>query len=52
MTTKTIFGVKHSYVSPVAEVLEIKAEGVLCASGEGGIDINPWDRDDSVLDFD
>ncbi len=38
MTTKTIFGVEHSYVSPVAEVLEIKAEGVLCSSIEDAVE--------------
>ena len=48
MTTKTIFGVKQNYVSPVSEVLEIKAEGVLCASGEGDVTINPWTPDGSV----
>ena len=51
MTTKTICGVKHSYVSPDFEVLEIKAEGVLCASGEGSININDWSHDDSEIEF-
>ena len=51
MTTKTICGVKHDYVSPVSEVLEIKAEGVLCASGEGNVTINPWTPDGDSVDF-
>lgn len=51
MTTKTICGVKHNYVSPDFEVLEIKAEGVLCTSGEGDISINPWTPDGDSVDF-
>ena len=53
MTTKTICGVKHDYVSPEFAVLEIKTEGVLCASGEGSVTINDWYRDpnDPSIDF-
>lgn len=51
MTTKTICRGGQSYVSPVLEVLDFKAEGVLCASGEGSVSINDWNRDDASIDF-
>ena len=34
MTTKTICRERQNYVSPVLEVLDFKAEGVLCSSIE------------------
>ena len=53
MTTKTICMEGQNYVSPVLEVLDFKAEGVLCASGEGSVTINDWYRDpnDPSIDF-
>lgn len=50
MTTKTICRGGQNYVSPTLEVLDFKAEGVLCASGDGNMPIKDWDRDD-VIDF-
>ena len=47
MTTKTICREGMCYVSPELEVLDLKAEGVLCASGEFGI--KNWERDDQTL---
>ena len=53
MTTKTICRERQNYVSPVLEVFDFKAEGVLCASGEGSVTINDWYRDpnDPSIDF-
>ena len=51
MTTKTICRGGQNYVSPVLEVLDFKAEGVLCASGEGDVTINPWTSDGDSIDF-
>ena len=51
MTEKTICGVEHSYVSPTFEVLEIKAEGVLCASGEDSVTVDDWRSDGTEIDF-
>ena len=51
MTTKTICRGGQNYVSPVLEVLDFKAEGILCASGEGSVTINDWERDDASIDF-
>ena len=45
MATKTICKDGMSYVAPVLEVLNLKTEGVLCAS----IGIKDWERDDEVL---
>ncbi len=39
---------KASYVSPSAKVIDIISEGVLCASG---VDINDWEQDKDILDF-
>ena len=53
MTTKTICRGGQDYVSPVLEVLDIKTEGILCASGAGSVNINPWVPDNSdSIDFD
>lgn len=49
MTTKTICRGGQNYVSPTLEVLDLKNEGVLCASG--AFDIKKWETDDDVLDF-
>ena len=53
MTTKTICRERQNYVSPVLEVFDFKAEGVLCASGEGSVTINDLYRDpnDPSIDF-
>lgn len=40
---------RKEYSSPVLEVIEIATEGVLCASGEFGID--DWTNDNDGLDF-
>lgn len=40
---------RKEYSSPVLEVIEIATEGVLCASGEFGI--NDWENDGEGLDF-
>lgn len=40
---------RKEYASPVLEVIEIAAEGVLCASG--GFGINDWENDGDGLDF-
>ena len=49
MTTKTICRGGQGYVSPVLEVLDIKTEGILCASGDvedggngGYLEDNEW----------
>lgn len=39
---------RETYLTPVARVVDIVSEGVLCSSG---VDINDWERDDDVLDF-
>ena len=39
----------HSYETPSANVLNVQAEGVLCASG--GFGIKDWETDDDSLDF-
>ena len=39
----------HSYETPSVNVLDVHAEGVLCASG--GFGIQDWDNDDESLDF-
>lgn len=49
MTTKTICG--ERYISPALEVLDIKAEGVLCTSGEGTITIGNWQNNGQSIDF-
>ena len=51
MTEKTICWLEQSYVSPDFEVLEIKAEGVLCASGEGSVTVDDWQSDGTEIDF-
>lgn len=51
MTTKTICGVEYAYTSPATNVIDIEVEGVLCASGDGTFDINPWEREDDSIDF-
>jgi hypothetical protein len=38
-----------SYVAPSVNVLDVQAEGVLCASG--GFGIQDWKDDDESLDF-
>ena len=38
MTTKTICREGQNYVSPVLEVLDFKAEGVLCSSIEDAVE--------------
>lgn len=48
MTTKTICKEGMCYASPALEVLDLKTEGVLCAS-EGTFGIKDWTRDDQVL---
>ena len=47
MTTKTICKESVCYAAPVLEVLDLKNEGVLCASGAFGI--KDWTRDDQTL---
>ncbi len=39
---------REEYVSPSSKVMSIACEGVLCSSG---VDINDWEKDDDVLDF-
>ena len=51
MTTKTICRGGQNYVSPVLEVLDIKAEGVLCTSGEGTITIGNWQNNGQSIEF-
>ncbi len=36
------------YVSPSARIIDIASEGVLCASN---VDINDWEKDEDILDF-
>lgn len=50
MTTKVNRG-GQDYVSPALESFEIKCEGVLCTSGEGGLTVNDWTPGDGVIDF-
>lgn len=38
----------EAYSTPGFKVIDIVSEGVLCSSG---VDINDWERDDDVLDF-
>jgi hypothetical protein len=45
---KTIQAVS-SYETPTVTTLEVLSEGVLCASGNFGI--NDWENDDDSLDF-
>lgn len=49
MTTKTICRGGQNYVSPTLEVLDFKAEGVLCESGAFGI--KDWENDGDGIDF-
>ena len=39
----------HSYETPSVNVLNVQAEGVLCASG--GFGIKDWENDGESLDF-
>lgn len=39
------------YVSPELEVLDLKAEGVLCASGEGNVTVKDWVPSNGAIDF-
>ncbi len=39
---------KGVYVTPSVKVVDIVSEGVLCASG---VDINDWQKDEDILDF-
>ena len=45
---KTIQAVS-SYETPTVTTLEVLSEGVLCGSGNFGI--NDWENDDDSLDF-
>ncbi len=36
------------YEAPMARVIDVVSEGVLCSSG---LDINDWEKDDDVLEF-
>lgn len=51
MTTKTTCREGLTYVSPELNVMDIEAEGVLCASGEGTFGINDWEREDGSVDW-
>lgn len=46
---KKNFNTVESYETPAVHVLDIQAEGVLCASGDLGI--NDWVEDNDGLDF-
>ena len=39
---------QEAYLTPMIRVVDIEVEGVLCSSG---VDINDWERDEDVLDF-
>lgn len=41
--------VGKNYEKPTVTVLDVQAEGVLCASG--GFGIKDWENDDESLDF-
>lgn len=41
------FSRQEAYSAPAVRVVDIESEGVLCSS----VDINDWERDDDVLDF-
>ena len=38
----------EEYSAPAIRVVDIQSEGVLCSSG---VDINDWERDEHILDF-
>lgn len=46
---KKNFNTVESYETPAVHVLDIQAEGVLCASGN--FSINDWVEDEDGLDF-
>ena len=39
---------QQAYAAPVIRVVAIQNEGLLCSSG---VDINDWERDEDILDF-
>lgn len=39
---------QETYSAPMIRVVDIQSEGVLCSSG---VDINDWERDEDILDF-
>lgn len=46
---KKNFNTVESYETPAVNVIDIQVEGVLCASGDFGI--NDWEDDEEGLDF-
>lgn len=36
------------YESPECQCITINAEGVLCSSGKGTLDIKDWERDEDI----
>lgn len=39
---------QQAYAAPMIRVVDIQNEGLLCSSG---VDINDWERDEDILDF-
>lgn len=41
--------IKFAYVTPVSEVLTVKTESLICASGNGGAGVNDYTPQDGQL---